>query len=190
MKRLIMIAAAALAAMGMAASPAAAEDTGFDFNAWFNTYVTNPPDSIPEIEIQFGLSAQKDWIFCETRASYEDTPWCGGGYAPLFVAVIEQGYLITPNDPPLQIGIEWATATGQTGYGANVPVTISPSSRRSNTFVVPIPDDNIKHSCNKLIVNLRSLTPDRYKIAPFHDGGSIFIQYVDDDGGNPDNKPC
>ncbi|MCY4208023.1 MAG: hypothetical protein OXD29_08755, partial [Roseovarius sp.] len=113
-------------------------------------------------------------------------------YAPLFVVELKPGQQRSDVPGDLRIGVEWATAVGETGYGVanNIPVSILANQYISRAFVVPIPDDNITHSCNKLIVSLRSLTPDRYRIAPFHDGGSIFVQYVDDDGGNPDNKPC
>jgi len=194
MKRILTL-AAALVALGLAANPAAAEDTGFNFDEWFNNNVMNKPDDIPEVFIRYALSAQNLWVYCETRASYEDTPWCTGGSAPLFAVEIA-----VPSKGPrsrakadLEIGIEWATATGQTGYGqsgGDGRVIIPAGEYNSDRFVIEIPDDSIAHPCNKLIINLRSLTPDRYKIAPLNAGGSFVLNYVDDDGANPDNKAC
>ncbi|MCY4305844.1 MAG: hypothetical protein OXC62_13865 [Aestuariivita sp.] len=198
MRRLAMFAAAALVA-GMAALPAAAENTGFNFDEWFNNNVINKPDDIPEIFIRYALSAGRTWVYCETRASYVDVPWCNGGSVPLFAVEIA-----LPSKGPrsraktdLEIGIEWATATGQTGSGrtgGDGRVIIPAGEFSSPNFAIQIPDDSIAHSCNKLIINLRSLTPDRYKIAPFNvgidAGGSLVLNYVDDDGANPNNTAC
>ena len=55
---------------------------------------------------------------------------------------------------------------------------------------VLIPDDTIAHHCNKLIVTLRSLTPDRYKIAPdIRSQGFEDVTYIDNDGANPNASP-
>lgn len=92
------------------------------------------------------------------------------------------------------VGIEWAaTATGQTGYGNpfGTPVIIAAGASASNPFAVNVPDDDVAHSCNRLVVNLRSIMPGKYKIAPYREGqGFISLEYVDNDGGNPDNEPC
>ena len=196
-KRLLATLAAALVALGLAANPAAAENTGFDFDTWFNNNVTNKPDDIPTVKIDFALSGQRNWTYCETRASYEVTPWCNGGWNPIFVveiAVPSKGPRL-PAKTDLEIGIDWATATGLTGYGQSsgdgrVIIPAGQFDNRPQNFVIDIPDDSIAHPCNKLIINLRSLTPDRYKIAPLNAGGSFVLNYVDDDGANPDNKAC
>ena len=67
-----------------------------------------------------------------------------------------------------------AAATGQTGSGragGDGRVFIEAGEYESNPFVVPVPDDDIAHGRNKMIINLRSLQPGRYKIAPYHAGG-------------------
>ena len=149
--------------MGLAASPVAA-NTGFDFNAWFN----GPSErDLPEIEIEFFDDDHANRTYCETRAPLADASHCTGGFLSLFHVKINDGYLIEPGDPPLRIGIECTTATGETGYGANVAVIIPSKARISNIFTVLVPNDDITYNCNKLIVNLRSLTPDRYKIVSF-----------------------
>jgi len=180
----------------LSAAGPAAESTGFNFDEWFENNVTNKPDDIPTVYIRFALSAARDWVYCETRASYEDTPWCTGGWNPIFVVEIaapSKGGPRSPAKADLEIGIEWATATGLTGYGqsgGDGRVIIPAGLFASPNFTIDIPDDSIAHPCNKLIVNLRSLTPDRYKIAPLNAGGSLVLNYVDDDGANPDNKAC
>ncbi len=179
--------------MGLAASPATAEDTGFKFDEWFQENVVNNENSIPEVEIDFADSGQRNWIHCETRAPYEETPWCNGGWDPYFIVKIKDGDSAPTED--LKIGIEWATATGQTGYGEmqdRAGRAIIPAGQsRSVNFNVAIPNDTIAHSCNKLIVSLRSLQPGKYKIAPWSDGkGFKSLEYVDDDGKNLGLKPC
>ena len=155
----------------------------------------NKPDDIPAVYIRFALSAARDWVHCETRASYEETRWCRGGPFALLaveIAVPSKGPRSRPKRD-LEIGIEWATATGETGYGQSAGdgrVIIPAGQFDSPNFTIDIPDDSIAHPCNKLIVTLRSLTPDRYKIAPLNAGGSLVLEYVDDDGANPDNEPC
>ncbi|MCY4328353.1 MAG: hypothetical protein OXC53_12345 [Rhodobacteraceae bacterium] len=55
---------------------------------------------------------------------------------------------------------------------------------------VLIPDDTIAHHCNKLIVTLRSLQPDTYRIAPDIRGqGFEDVTDIDNDGGNLDASP-
>ena len=197
MRHLMMTFAAALAA-GLAgvSTPVAAENTGFNFDEWFNNNVMNKPDDIPTVYISVhpGISNPDEIIYCETRASFADVPWCTGGSSPLFwvdIAVPSKGPRLAAKTD-LEIGIDWTTATGQTGYGAvgSTRVIIRAGQFSTNAFIVEIPDDTIAHPCNKLIINLRSLTPDRYKIAPLNAGGSLVLNYVDDDGGNLDNKPC
>ncbi len=180
-------------ALGLAANPAAAENTGFDFDEWFDKNVMRKPDDIPTVKISFhpGVPNADTVIYCETRASFQDVPWCTGGAAPLFwVEIARTAGPRSAAKTDLEIGIDWTTATGLTGYGANVRAIIPAGQFSTNAFLVQIPDDSIAHPCNKLIVNLRSLTPDRYKIAPLNAGGSLVLNYVDDDGANPDNKPC
>ena len=178
-------------ALGLAANPVAAEDTGFNFDEWFNNNVKNKPKDIPEIEIDFVLENLKIATYCETKAN-PLPDWCDGGGAPLFhVSII--GLPRSAAKTALEIGIDWTTATGETGYGqsgGDGRVIIPAGDYDSAAFTVDIPDDDIAHPCNKLIVNLRSLTPDRYKIAPLNAGGSLVLNYVDDDGANPDNEPC
>ena len=181
--------------MGLAANPAAAGNTGFNFDEWFDNNVRNKPDDIPTVYIRFALSGATDWVHCETRAPYDETLWCQGGPFALLVveiAVPSRGSRSAAK-ADLEIGIEWATATGETGYGQSEGdgrVIISAGQFSSPAFRIYVPDDSIAHPCNKLIVTLRSLTPDRYKIAPLNAGGSFVLEYVDDDGANPDNKPC
>ncbi|MCY4305495.1 MAG: hypothetical protein OXC62_12090 [Aestuariivita sp.] len=196
MRRLAMFVVAALVA-GMAALPAAAENTGFDFDEWFNNNVVNKSDDIPTVAISFhpGVPNADSLIYCETRQLLSEIPWCTGGAYPIFwVEIVRTGGPRSAARADLEIGIEWATATGQTGSGrtGGDGRVIIPAGQFSGTsFVVEIPDDSIAHPCNKLIVNLRSLTPDRYKIAPLSEGqGFISLKYVDDDGANPDNEPC
>ena len=108
--------------------------------------------------------------------------------SPIFKTELTEDSNLATED--LVIGVEWATATGLTGYG--VGGTHSPNipagRRASPNFVVPIPNDEIAHSCNKFIVSLRSIQPGKYKIAPYREGqGFVSFFYTDNDGGNPDN---
>ncbi len=170
--------------MGMAASPAAAQV--FDFDAWFSGLSAR---NLLEVELQFHprVPGAETAIYCEDKNGFTDG-WCTGSSNPLFAVTLKPGQQRSDVPGDLRIGVEWATAVGETGSGGSV--IIRANEHISNAFVVSIPDDNIAHSCNKLVVSLWSLTPDRYKVAPFHDGGSIFLKYVDNDGGNPDNEPC
>ena len=153
------------AVLSLAAFPAAAQ--GFDFKAWLDSLSTmNLP--VMEIEhIDYGPYSEDGNL---------------GNAAPLFRVGTRDGQTVKTDLP---IGVSWTTATGRTGGGYSS--TIPAGSNQSNPFVVPIPDDDISHNCNKLIVNLRSLQPDKYKIAPYVRGkGFEYVVYLNNDGGNPD----
>ena len=191
-KRLLTTLAAALVGIGLAASPAAAEDTGFDFEEWFMTNVMSPkPADTPAVKIKWFQDDHDRLIYCEDRNQRPDG-WCTGGYSPIFIAEVTEAYSAPERD--LEIIVEWTTSTGLTGsgdaFGNSVIIKAGLDNRTSNPFAIIVPNDDIAHSCNKLIVTLRSLTPELYKIAPLNAGGSLFFEYVDDDGGNPDNEPC
>ncbi|MCY4340429.1 MAG: hypothetical protein OXE48_03550 [Gammaproteobacteria bacterium] len=189
MRWLAAFAVAALVATVVAA-PGWAEDTGFDFNAWLDG-VSKANVLEVEIKLSDAIPNADTATYCEDRNGFNDG-WCNGSYAPLFVVELKPGQQRSDVSGDLRIGIEWATAVGETGYGTahGTPVSIPANQYISNPFTIAIPDDNITHRCNKLIVSMRSLTPSKYKIAPFHDGGSIFIEYVDNDGENVGRKPC
>ena len=175
-------------ALGLAANPAAAENTGFNFMKWFNGLSTK---EVPEVRIKWFNDAHADLIYCED-SSQRPNGWCTGGYSPLFVAQIRDADPAPERD--LEIIVEWTTSTGLTGsgdaFGNGVTISAGLDNRTSNPFAILVPDDGIAHECNRLIINLRSLQPELYKIAPLNAGGSLFFEYVDDDGANPDNKAC
>ena len=167
-KRLGTTLAAGLVIAAIASPPAAAEkeNTSFDFDAWFKGLSGM---AMPEVKIEIV------WASNLSEAG-----------VPIFkVSFVDSSSMATED---LRIGVEWATATGLTGYGigGESDLIIPKSDRQSVGFVINIPDDTIAHSCNKLIVSLRSLEPDKYRIAPYAKGqGFEYVNYLDNDGGNP-----
>ena len=173
MKRLLTALAAALAA----AIPAAAEDTGFDFDAWF---MGLSKMEVPEVGIRL---ASKLAGYFEAAMGDENPTYPA---AVLFKAYIKNGS--NTSGRPLTVDVSWTTATGLAGHGSfngTLPV-IGVNASASSPFIVLIPDDDIAHSCNKLIVHVRSLTPDLYRAMPYARGqGFEYVVYLDNDGGNP-----
>ena len=158
--------------------PCTANSQAFDFNAWFEGLSTK---ELPEVGIRL---TNRAGAYCEQTSM---------GVHSCFSVVFFRAYIRNdePNTSgrPLTIGLSWMTATGQSGHGdvdGSLPV-IGISRSESATFTVPIPDDGIAHSCNKLIVHVRSLMPDVYKTMPYTRGqGFEYVTYLDNDGGNPD----
>ena len=135
-------------ALVMAALPAAAQSQSalFDFDPWFNGLSTM---RVPEVEITIPWQPE---LLKEAEATDAVT-----ANDILVRANISDGN--PPATEDLRIGISWMTATGLTGDGSSsgLPAIIRAGQRSSAPVVVVVPDDNIAHSCNKLIVNLRSL---------------------------------
>jgi len=186
----ILTLAAALVALGLASGHAAAEDTGFNFDEWFNNNVMKKPADTPEVKIKWFQDDHAKLIYCEQQNQVP--AWCTGGYSPIFIAEVTEAYSAPERD--LKIIVEWTTSTGLTGSGEawdrDIIIKAGLDNRTSNPFAILVPEDGIAHECNRLIINLRSLQPELYKIAPLNAGGSLFFEYVDDDGANPDNEPC
>ena len=165
-------------ALVLAVLSGGAKSQAFDFDAWFNGL---SDEDLPEVGIRLTNQAG---AYCERTSMGGQT--CFGGV--FFRAYIKNGELNT-SGRPLTIGLSWMTVTGQSGHrtvdGSRPVIGISRSE--SSTFLVPIPDDGIAHSCNKLIVHVRSLMPDVYKTMPYTRGqGFDYVTYLDNDGGNPD----
>lgn len=173
MKRLLTTLTAALAA----AIPAAAEDTGFDFDAWFMGLSRM---DVPEVGIRLGAKFAGHF---EANTNTQNSLYPIG---VLFRVYIKNGS--NTSGRPLTVDVSWTTATGLAGHGSidgTLPV-IGVNASESTTFSVLIPDDDIAHSCNKLIVHVRSLTPDLYRAMPYARGqGFEYVVYLDNDGGNP-----
>ena len=162
--------------------PCAANGQAFDFNAWFEGLSTK---ELPEVGIRLDPE-RRPGAYCETDFMVQQWPSCF--QLVFFRAYIKNDQLNTSGQP-LTIGLSWTTATGQSGYeilGGSSPI-IGVNESESKRFEVSIPDDNIVHSCNKLIVHVRSLTPGLYKTMPYTPGqGFEYVTYIDNDGGNPD----
>ncbi len=72
------------------------------------------------------------------------------------------------------------------GGGAGGLPVIEVNQDQSQIITVSIPDDDIAHGCNKLIVYVQSLRPDLYRTLPYTRGqGFEYVVYLDNDGGNP-----
>ena len=165
-------------ALVLAVLSGGAKSEAFDFDAWFNG-LSN--EDLPEVGIRL---TNRAGAYCERTSMGGQT--CFG--VVFFRAYIKND---EPNTSgrPLTIGLSWTTATGQSGHGSfdgSLPV-IGINGSESAIFTVLIPDDGIAHSCNKLIVHVRSLMPDVYKTMPYTRGqGFDYVTYLDNDGGNPD----
>ena len=158
-----------------------AADTSFNFEEWFRNLSKTER---PEVGIRLDPERRAGG-YCESDLTNR-WPTC-------FTLVFFRAYIRNdePNATgrPLTVDVSWTTATGLSGHDTfdDAQPVIRVNGSQSNRVIIQIPDDDIAHGCNKLIVHVRSLTPGLYKAMPYIRGqGFEYVTYIDDDGGNPD----
>ena len=155
--------------------PIAANSQAFDFDEWFN--VLSAMD-VPEVGIRSAFTSDS---YCERWVDQ-----CL--HTSVFEIYIEDGK--KKSAQPLTIGLSWTTAIGLSrpgGFNTGGFPVFPANKKKSDRFVVYILDDNIAHSCNKLIVSVYSIAPSLYKTMPYTRGkGFEYVVYLDNDGGNSD----
>ncbi len=172
-----------LAAALRIAVPAAAGDTGFDFDKWFMGLSTKER---PEVGIRLDPERLAGG-YCES-ALMNEWPSC---FTLVFFRIYIRNDKPNTTGRPLTIDLSWTTATGLSGQEIfqGSPV-IGVNRNQSGRVVFQIPDDAIAHGCNKLIVTLRSLMLSVYKIMPYTwSQGFEYVTYIDNDDRNPDTPP-